>query len=394
MRIVDVCPFYAPSAGGVRTYVDAKLRSAARLGHELIVVAPGAEDRVVKVGSGAVLATVAAPKFQLDRRYRYFNDEGRLHRELSRWHPDHVECSSPWSSAGMVGRWQGKATRSLFMHSDPIAAHGYRLLRMCSHAVVDRLFARFWAHLRALGGLFDTIVCPSSQLSQRLSSKGVQRVETLSLGVAGDFSPRWRSERLRGDLLQGLGLPPSGCLLLGVGRLGAEKRWDLVIEGVSAAARAQPVGLILVGDGPRRAALLHMSRDMPSVRLAAPIADRTELAKLMASADALVHGCEAETYGLVIAEARASGLPLIVPDRGGAFEQLQDGVGVSYAAGSAKSLEQALLGYFRERDRFARGAGQVCHVPGLDEHFERLFARFGALGASALADTAGLKAAA
>ena len=38
MRIVDVCAFYSPSGGGVRTYVDAKLRAAARFGHELVVL--------------------------------------------------------------------------------------------------------------------------------------------------------------------------------------------------------------------------------------------------------------------------------------------------------------------------------------------------------------------
>ena len=39
----------------------------------------------------------------------------------------------------------------------------------------------------------------------------------------------------------------------------------------------------------------------------------------LASADALVHGCEAETFCLVAAEARASGTPMIVPDRGAVF---------------------------------------------------------------------------
>ena len=48
MRIVDVCAFYAPCGGGVRTYVDAKLRSAARFGHEIIVIAPGKQREVVQ----------------------------------------------------------------------------------------------------------------------------------------------------------------------------------------------------------------------------------------------------------------------------------------------------------------------------------------------------------
>ena len=46
MRIVDVNEFYSPTGGGVRTYVDRKMGILADLGHELIVVAPGREDRV------------------------------------------------------------------------------------------------------------------------------------------------------------------------------------------------------------------------------------------------------------------------------------------------------------------------------------------------------------
>ncbi|HET7281314.1 MAG TPA: hypothetical protein VFI67_03230, partial [Sphingomicrobium sp.] len=41
MRIADVSAFYTPAGGGVRTYVEAKLRAAARFGHEMIVIVPG-----------------------------------------------------------------------------------------------------------------------------------------------------------------------------------------------------------------------------------------------------------------------------------------------------------------------------------------------------------------
>ena len=54
MRIVDVSAFYAPAGGGVRTYVEAKLRAAARFGHEMIVVIPGERDEVVERGPGRV----------------------------------------------------------------------------------------------------------------------------------------------------------------------------------------------------------------------------------------------------------------------------------------------------------------------------------------------------
>ena len=123
MRIADVCAFYTPAGGGVRTYVEAKLKAAPRFGHEMIVIAPGERHQVIKHGPGAVLVTIPSPRLPVDGRYRYFDDEAALHAVLDAWQPDHVEASSPWSSATMVGRWQGAASRSLVMHADPLAAY-------------------------------------------------------------------------------------------------------------------------------------------------------------------------------------------------------------------------------------------------------------------------------
>ena len=65
MRIVDVCAFYTPAGGGVRTYVERKLKAGPAAGHEIVILAPGVEDRVTEVGEGAIIATIAAPRFPL-----------------------------------------------------------------------------------------------------------------------------------------------------------------------------------------------------------------------------------------------------------------------------------------------------------------------------------------
>ena len=176
MRIVDVCAFYTPAGGGVRTYVEAKLKAAAQLGQELIVLAPGAREEVVECAPNALIATVPAPLLPLDRRYRFFADERAVHQALDRWRPDHVEASSPWGSAAMVGRWQGAATRSLVMHCDPLAAYAYRWFgNLLSAAAIDRLFGWFWSHLRRLDAMFDLVVCANRQLMLRLDRGGLAK---------------------------------------------------------------------------------------------------------------------------------------------------------------------------------------------------------------------------
>ena len=56
MRIVDVNEFYSPTGGGVRTYIDRKMSIMADMGHELICIACGKEDRVEeRAGGGKII---------------------------------------------------------------------------------------------------------------------------------------------------------------------------------------------------------------------------------------------------------------------------------------------------------------------------------------------------
>lgn len=395
MRIADVSAFYTPHGGGVRTYVEAKFRAAARFGHEMIVIAPGARHEVVKQGPGAVLVTIPSPQLPVDRRYRYFDDEAAIHAALDAWRPDHVEASSPWSSATMVGRWQGAATRSLFMHSDPMAAYAYRWLGgVISTERIDRMFGWFWSHLRGLGQMFDTVVCANAELADRLRKGGVANCETIRMGVEGGlFSPSLRSATLREQALCALGLDANATLLLGVGRFSAEKRWNMVLRAVGEVSRRRPVGMLLVGDGSKRFGLELLADRTKHVAVLPRITDRLELARLLASADALVHGCEAETFCLVAAEARASGIPLIIPDRGATGDQLVNGAGTMFRAGSQISLERA-IGRFIDRGPELQRAMAVrsSGVRTMDEHFADLFARYLALAPVQLAQPAARQA--
>jgi alpha-1,6-mannosyltransferase len=376
MRIADVSAFYTPTGGGVRTYAEGTLRAAARLGHEMILIVPGAQHEVIKHGPGAVIVTIPSPLLPVDRRYRYFDDEGAIHAALDAWQPDHVEASSPWSSAAMVGRWQGGASRSLVMHADPLAAYAYRWLGgFMPTSAIDGMFGWFWRHLRGLGRMFDSIICANDQLTHRLTAGGVANVETVRMGVeAGLFSPALRSASLREQALCALGLDAGATLLVGIGRFGAEKRWDMVLRAVGGAARRHNVGLLLVGDGPKRAKLELLGDRTRTAMVLPQITDRGELARLLASADALVHGCEAETFCMVAAEARASGTPLIVPDRGAAIDQLVAGGGTVYRAASEVSLERAIGRFIRRGPELQRAAAVRSRVARtMDEHFADLF---------------------
>jgi len=383
MRIVDVCAFYAPAGGGVKTYIERKLRAGPPAGHEIVVLAPGERDAVRHFGRNARIVTIAAPPFPLDRAYRYFDDEAAVHAALDRLAPDMVEVSSPWSSATMVARWRGAAPRALIMHADPLAAYAYRWFgAIAQRETIDRGFDWFWRHLRALDARYDLIVCASHDLSRRLVSGGLRHVVTEPMGVEpGIFSPSHRSEALRAELLGHCQLPPSATLLVGIGRFAPEKRWPMVVDAVTRAGYDHSVGLVLIGDGRERSAIARAAYGNPHVRLVQPVRNRGALAAILASADALVHGCEAETFCMTAAEARASGVPRIVPDAGGARDHHVEGQGALYRSGDASALSTALVGFLGDAPRLQRqrATAAAAGVRSMDDHFADLFDRYARL---------------
>jgi len=385
MKIVDICAFYTPRGGGVRTYVDRKLKALSAAGHEVVVIAPGREAREEARPEGGRIRWVPAPVFPLDRNYRYFSRAEPVHALLDAEQPDVIEASSPWRAASIAATWRGPATRALVMHADPMAAHAYRILGpIADRELIDRGCEPYWRHLRRMDDAFDVVVSAGRSLTARLRAGGLGKVATVPMGVdPGLFSPDLRDEALRGRLLALCDLDSRATLFLGVGRLGAEKRWEMVAAAATVAAAREPVGLVIVGDGKARRQIERAIGANPHIRLLGPIGDRPFLARLMASCDALIHGCEAETFCFAAAEAKASGLPIIVPDEGGAADHADDGESRRYRAGDPADAARAMLDFVRK----AR-TGPALPAPRIrtmDDHFRDLVHLYASVRRLALA---------
>lgn len=381
MRIVDVAAFYTPHGGGVKTYIDRKMVAGPAAGHEIICVAPGPANRVEERGPNARIIFLKDPAFPLDRKYHYFRDVEALYATLHELKPDIVEASSPWRSARLVGEWPGAAPRTLIMHADPASAYGYRWFGgIASRETIDRMGSVYWQHLQNLDRLFEaTVTFMGDHQLNRLREGGMQHLKPIPMGIEpGLFSPTLRDEAFRARLLERCDLPADATLLLGAGRHGPEKRWPMVIEAVTAAGAKAPVGFVLVGDGRERTRIVRAAADNPHIHLLSPVTDRHKFARLMASCDALIHGCESETFCMVAGEARASGLPLIMPDHGGGAGHARLAEGWIYKSADKASLVDTILDFVAAPRDLARERAQfhAQHVRTIDEHFTDLFAYY------------------
>lgn len=119
-----------------------------------------------------------------------------------------------------------------------------------------------------------------------------------------------------------LGLPASGRLLLGVGRLVAGKGFHLAAAALS--QLPADVQLVLVGDGPDRARIAELGG--ARVHFLGPLPP-AQVAVACRAADALVLPSEREGWPNVVTEALASGLPVVATSVGGIPQILGAGPG-------------------------------------------------------------------
>ena len=129
---------------------------------------------------------------------------------------------------------------------------------------------------------------------------------------------------------------------------------------VEAAANDLPVGLMLIGDGPQRGALEQRIAGSPHIKIFRPVYDRVRFSRIMASCDALIHGSDAEPFGLVASEALASGLPLIGPDEGGFAEIADPLFAETYRARDTYSAADAIRRMFAREPSLLRNAARIA----------------------------------
>jgi glycosyltransferase involved in cell wall biosynthesis len=165
----------------------------------------------------------------------------------------------------------------------------------------------------------DVSLAPSKLIQADMERIGIHNVRLWKRGVNADkFNPRFRSADMRARLSDG---HPDDTLLIYVGRLGTEKQ----IDQIKAVMEQVPgTRLALVGDGPARDELAAHFEGLPVVF--AGYLSGTELSEAYASADIFVFPSALETFGLVVVEAMAAGLPVVASRVGGVRDVVEEGV--------------------------------------------------------------------
>jgi glycosyltransferase involved in cell wall biosynthesis len=184
------------------------------------------------------------------------------------------------------------------------------------------------------------IYVPSQSTSDELVQKGIDsdKIHLLPHGVDIErFHPAKNNGFLKANYPINQGLK-----LLYVGRVSKEKNLHVLARAFKMLfQQRKEVQLIVVGDGPYLGEMQNELRDLPCIFTG--YLKGNDLATVYASCDIFIYPSTTDAFGQVVLEAQASGLPIIVTDRGGPQENIIAGkTGLAIKGDDTDSIVEAL----------------------------------------------------
>jgi glycosyltransferase involved in cell wall biosynthesis len=177
-----------------------------------------------------------------------------------------------------------------------------------------------WNYMHWFYGQLDTVFVNSEEYRQSWIKRGFDptKLKIFPRGLDTEF---FRPARRDPAFFEKFGTPNGRVRLLYVGRVSREKDLDVLANAYRRLREEKlPVQLYFVGDGPYSHSL---AENLPEACFTGYLRGE-QLAAAYASADIFVFPSTTDTFGNVIIEAQASGVPVVVSDSGGPKELVED----------------------------------------------------------------------
>ena len=311
---------YLPRISGVVRSVESFVAELRRQGHHASIFAPayrGFADTDPDVVRFPSVRPPGHPDFPLAIPVRR-----AFLGKLRRRRLTVVHTHSPFLM-GTAGRYAARRLRLplIFTHHTMYGEYVHYvplISQRFSREIVTRYTRRYC-------NLCTAVIAPSHTVKRWLRSVGVTApIEVLptagfELNRFDRLDPSWVRRQY--------GIPSDAPLVITVGRLAPEKRFDVVLGAFADVARQRPARLLVVGGGPEAKELRALAgrlRLSAQVVFSGPL-EHDRVLDCYAAADAFAFASPTETQGLVIVEAMAAGLPVAAVGAGGVAEVVGHG---------------------------------------------------------------------
>lgn len=337
MRIAIVTETFSPEVNGVALTIERIVRCLCEMGHELTVIHPRRKESAPSIPGMRDVTVPGLPipnypklKFGLPARRRIATAFAEQPPEAV-----YIATEGPlgWAALRVARRIGVPVLTGFHTRFDQYTSH-YGL------SFAQRFVSNY---LRTFHNLSDGTVVPTPDLRDQLEKEGYENVILLERAVDIErFHPARRSPERR----RSWGLGDHELAVLYVGRIAAEKNLELAADAFRAIQGKHPgARFVLVGDGPAMGRLREENPDFIFCGL--QVGD--DLAECYASADLFLFPSLTETFGNVVCEALASGVPVVAFD-------------YAAAAHFVKAGENGYVAAYGDREAFVRHASVLANI--------------------------------
>lgn len=327
MRIAIVTETFVPATDGICTRLANLVVCLRDLCHEVIVISP---DLGIDQYKGIPVYGLEAISVPVYGSRPWGLPSRKVKSIFSQFKPDVVHAVNPILLGTSAVYYANKMDIPL------MTSYHTHLPNYLDHYNMSVLKPLLWDYIRYWHTKSSLNITVSISLMQELNAIQIPTQYVLPRGVdIEERSPEYFDQALYDELTFN---DPNNKLLVYIGRLAVEKDIDHLRAILDA---RDDICLTIIGDGPDRERLQEVFQGTKTTFQG--FKHGVELSKAFATGDALVFPSTSETFGLVISEAMASGLPVIAAHSSPTIEQVEHmKTGIIYDSNNSKSLLEAI----------------------------------------------------
>ena len=240
--------------------------------------------------------------------YRFSINFHKIKKEISEFKPDIIHISTPDYIGYRLMMWGKRKDIPI------IAAYHTDFPSYLSYFHLNLFSGLVWKYLKRFYRKGDSVLVPTAELKKKLSRKDIRNIRIWSRGIDTEkFNPKYRSEELRKKWKA-----QEKILITYVGRFVWYKDLNVLIDVYKRfkGSNINSVGFLMIGSGPIAD---DLKKSMPDAIFTGYLKDE-KLIRAFSSGDIFLFPSKTETFGNVVQEAIACGLPAIVSNIGGCQE--------------------------------------------------------------------------
>jgi len=380
LKILIATESYYPNISGVAVFSHNLAKRMQENGHKVFVIAPLSNFREhQEVVDGVKIFRLESKKNKF--RDGYFVSKfpfKKVAKIIEKIKPDVIHLQDP------VMISLGALFKARKMKIPVVVTNHFSLEYIISYVpalkFINPVFlAIATRYLNWFYGKCNILTCPTKTVADRFLQSGVKtKVKVVSNGVdLSRFMPHFGDTNI---IKRKFGIPISKPIILYVGRVDIDKNLITLIKSIPFVVKKLDAHFVIVGQGRERKKLKEIIREDNLKKNITfvdfiPYGDDL-LPKIYQASDIFINPCPTETQSIVVLEAQATGLPVIVANAGALPEIIKNGQnGFLFNTGDEKELARKVIDILSDK-KLAKKMGE-CGIEIINKHIaDKTYSQF------------------